>query len=555
MAGGGERETETETETGGPQRTWADERERRQRAVHELAARRAAEDASAVAIARAQLANAETASRPVTLRPPRRARYGTRRRVILAAIALALLVVAAGAGVVYVRRQSSAAQSAGSVRAVAAWLSIAPAANGIALCGNPAFGPSASASWSPDGQEIAVLGYANKCPSDDPISYAYQPGIVAIYSAATGTLVGRFNPDPAIAAALRLKPPQLPALGSGSSKAPPRGDTQHQIITYGNVLWSPDGTRLALLFAVDYFYNVQVQGNGAQYGTASWYGVATMTPSGGSPRVVAGPMPIFSEDTPAALPWEYDLAQGRYVPPPSAAINAFGAPQPHPTGLAYAWNPDGTLAIQQPLIPNKLPQTPKLGPVGNPTRDASFTIWQPGHIGPDSQLGPGVYQYSWQFAAWSPDGRYIMPSLGTIGFGFGELLVPRKYGLTPQQLASDLNPAEVYLPIRDAALRAMLQHDITGAVAWSPDGRRLAVIPEFLHGNNDQGVDLAGMRLYDCASGYQIAHLTTAVGGSSVYQPTIAWSPDGKQLMVSAEVTSTSTIAPATQLITLWRVP
>lgn len=536
--------------------TWSDERERRQQALRELAARRAAEDASPAEAATAQNARTGNAPRPATLRPPRRTRPGARQHIVLFAVALALLVVSVGAGAIYVRRQSSAAHVAPPARTAAARLSISPAANGIALCGNPAFGPSASATWSPDGQSIAVLGYVNKCPSDDPISYAYQPGVVAIYSAATGALIGRFNPDPAIAAALRLKPPQLPAPGSGGPGTPPRGDTQHQIITYGNVLWSPDGTRLALLFAVDYFYNVQVQGNGVQYGTASWYGVATMAPSGGSPVVVAGPTPTFSEDSPAAVPWEYDLVQGRYVLPPTAPSSAYGVPQPRSAGLAYAWNPDGTLAIQQALPPGSVPKTPRLGPVGNPTHDASFTIWQPGRITPDSQFGLGVYQYTWQFAAWSPDGRYVMPPLGSVGFGFGELLVPRKYGLTPQQLASDLNPAEVYLPMRDAALRTLLQQDITGAVAWSPDGRRLAVIPEILHGNNDQGADLAGMRLYDCASGYETVRFTGAVGaGEQAYQPTMAWSPDGKQLMVFATISSSSTIAPATQLITLWRLP
>lgn len=544
MAGGGEHENESDSELEiWTERTWADERERRQLALRELAQQRAAEEAATSSAARSV-----DAPRLGSLRPPRRIQPWMRRRVLLAAVALALLVVATGAGVVYVRRQAGMSHQAAPVRTVAARLSIAPAANGIAICGNPAFGPSASISWSPDGQEIAVLGYADRCPQDDPVSYAYQPGVVGIYSAATGALIGRFNPDQAITAALRLKPPHLPAPGTGGPGSPPRGDTQHQIITYGNVLWSPDGTRLALLFAVDYFYNVQIQGTSAQYSTAPWYGVATMTPSGGSPRVVAGPTPNYSEDNLTPPPLEYDLAQGRYVPQPSSPTTAYGVPQPRATGLAYTWNPDGTLAIQQALIAGSVPKTPKLRPVGNPTRDASFTIWQPGRIGPDPQLGPGVYQYNWQFAAWSPDGRYVMPSLGGVGFGFGELLVPRKYSLTPQQLASDLNPAEVYLPMRDAGLRTMLQQDITGAVAWSPDGRRLAVIPELLHGNTDQGADLSGMRLYDCASGYEIARLTTAVGGGQAYQPTMAWSPDGKQLMVSAQTQSGV-------LITLWRVP
>lgn len=544
----------------GSQDVWADERERRERALHDLAARRAAEDAAAAS--RATNTPASPPARPATLRPSRRARrrVGLRSRAALIAVVLVVLVAAVGAGAaVYLRRQAaSAAHHAPRVRTLAARLTILPDHDGIAVCGAPTSGPRSAVAWSPNGQTIAVMGYAGKCPENDPISYAYQPGVVALYSAATGALIGRVNPDPAITAALRLTPPQLQSYPD--VKASPRGDTSHQVISYDDVLWSPDGTRLALLFEVDYFFGVQPQGNGSvQFNTAPWYSVATMTPNGAAPEVVAGPPPVFSADAPSSLPWEYDLGQRRFLPPPPAQVNAYGIQQPQPIALAYSWNADGTLAIQQPLAPHSVPKAPRLGPVGNPTHDASFTIWQPGRIGPDSQLGPGVYQYSWQFPAWSPDGRYLMPSAG--GMGFGELLVPRKYGLTPSQLASDLNPIEAYLPIRDAGLQSMLQHDITGSVAWSPDGRRLAVIPELYGSNNqgaqsDLGADLAHMRVYDCASGDELAQLSVPLAaGEQTFQSTIGWSLDDKQVMVFAQSGSAAVVAPPTTTITLWRVP
>ena len=547
MASGGESKSDIERTQG----LADDERERRQRALRELARQSVAQSSADTAAPPAGSASAAT--RPASLRPPRRSRRGAhwlRSRGALVALALVLIVVAAGAGVVYVRQRVGATHPAPPVRTLAARLSISPAADGIAICSGPHFGFSSAVAWSPDGQSLAVLGNAGKCAESDPVSYAYQPGIVGIYSAATGALTGRFNPDLAITAALHLTPPQLPAPNDAPT-TPPRGDTSHQIITYDGVLWSPDGARLALLFEVDYFFGVQVQGNGAQYNTAPWYGVATMTPSGTDPVVIAGPPPVFSADHPAPPPWEFDLAQHRYLLPPSAPTNVYGVPRPQPVGLGYTWNADGTLAIQQALAPNSVPPAPRPGPVGNPTHDASFTIWQPGRITSDPQHGEGVYQYSWQFVAWSPDGRYLLLPTGTVGagfgIGFGELLVPRKYGPTPQELAAELNPAEVYLPVRDAALRAVLQHDITGSIAWSPNGRRLVVIPEIVHGTDDQGADLTGMRLYDCASGYEIARFTSDVAGGRVYQPAIAWSPNGTQIMVFAQTETGITI-------TLWHV-
>ncbi|HKS69554.1 MAG TPA: hypothetical protein VJQ45_04005, partial [Ktedonobacterales bacterium] len=112
MASGGESNIE--------QTEWQanDERERRQRALHDLArqsvAQSSADTAAPPAGGASASASASATPRPASLRPPRRSRRGVQRlrsRGALVALALVLIVVAAGAGVVYVRqRVGSAAQ-------------------------------------------------------------------------------------------------------------------------------------------------------------------------------------------------------------------------------------------------------------------------------------------------------------------------------------------------------------------------------------------------------------------------------------------------------------
>src|SRR5262252_6389770 len=102
---------------------------------------------------------------------------------------------------------------------VPAGLSITPGADGL--------GCVRDAAWSLDGSRIAVLGYqpdaTHPCPTSDPFSYAYEPGLVFIYSAATGALLTRLSPDRTIIPALHLKPPRLPALPSTMTST--RGNT------------------------------------------------------------------------------------------------------------------------------------------------------------------------------------------------------------------------------------------------------------------------------------------------------------------------------------------
>jgi hypothetical protein len=74
-----------------------------------------------------------------------------------------------------------------------------------------------------------------------PNGYDYQAGVLHIYTAATGRLVQTILPDPAVQAM-----PGIPA-------PPADSGTTKTVINYTQILWSPDGKRLALTFFVGHW--------------------------------------------------------------------------------------------------------------------------------------------------------------------------------------------------------------------------------------------------------------------------------------------------------------
>src|SRR5262249_5396275 len=140
-----------------------------------------------------------------------------------------------------------------------------------------------------------------------------------------------------------------------------------------------------------------------------------------------------------------------------------------PPALAYQWGTDGTLVPETLLTDNQVPVAPQPGPVGNPDGSTSFSIWQPGlaHV---ISLGGSFRAYAWStdFAAWSPDGRYLVDGLGLSG-----LLQPPER-LFPTDIAfvvSRMVHAPL-LPAHDATFLQVIR--AATAMAWSPNGRLLA---------------------------------------------------------------------------------
>src|SRR5262249_48369503 len=140
-----------------------------------------------------------------------------------------------------------------------------------------------------------------------------------------------------------------------------------------------------------------------------------------------------------------------------------------PPAVAYHWGGNGALLPDTLLAHATGPAASPLlpGPVGNPDGNTSFTIWQPGvarlmSLVDSSSVYP-MYTWSTDFAAWSPDGRYLIDSIGVSGLlqPPGQLFPSRKALVNAGMEQAPL------LPIHDAALLVVVKR--ATAIAWSPN--------------------------------------------------------------------------------------
>jgi len=348
----------------------------------------------------------------------------------------------------------------------------------------------ADAAWSPGGNLIAVLGYQD-CLEDD-----YGPGLVNLYQARSKHLLNQWKPGDAILRALNssLSPSLRQALEKILADDPVGASLS--VIDYRHVIWSPDGQRLALTFEI-----------AAQ--RPSVHGVVLMSRNGGSAQVLL-------QQHPAATPFSAAWDLGR--------SSSFDAPL-LPPALAYHWGTNGALVPEILLSTLSLPAVSSSppGPVGNPDGDTSFTIWQSGSAHAISLVDtPGastIYTWSTDFAAWSPDGRYLIDEIGLSGL----LQPPGQFFPGHKALVgSGLDQAPL-LPIHDAALLKVVNR--ATAIAWRPDGRVLAA---YTAGNI---VDL-----YDCTDGRKLTSLLvrTSDPAPPVHAVVMRWSPDGSLLLLSS---------------------
>jgi hypothetical protein len=287
------------------------------------------------------------------------------------------------------------------------------------------------AAWSLQSTRIALLGsqYDVACPDFGAIRRA---GLVTVYDAGSGKLLGTLHPDDAIAPAI-----QTFAQGVAPTATPPAADIA-PAIAYQHVLWSPDGKRLALTFSFDLsaIGLTLILPDGEP---EDLYGVVLLDANGAHPHIIMQPESAYARfGFLGSFAFEWDLQAGAIVvaSAPPYPTNTFGV---LPPALAYHWQPDGSIATDTPLSMNAPPSVPPLAPVGNPDGGRSFTIWQPGfvsgvaHTDPNGLLThlPGVYTLSAAFAAWSPDGRYLLDAVEPDGL----LELPG----TPHPTQDDLN--------------------------------------------------------------------------------------------------------------------
>jgi WD40 repeat protein len=295
-----------------------------------------------------------------------------------------------------------------------------------------------------------------------------------------------------------------PPLRRSSGKQPPpdsAGGDAASPISYEHVIWSPDGHQLAVTFEL-----------AAQ--EPSVHGVVLMNSDGESAQVL-----LHHQHLSTRVYDEWDLDQVASTSPSAPAL------KPLPPAVAYHWGGNGTLVPDNVLTHATLSTAPPLppGPVGNPDGNPWFTIWQPGVAHSmslvDSSNVYSMYTWSTDFAAWSPDGRYLVDGIGVSG-----LLQPpgQPFPSRKALVASGLEQAPL-LPIHDAVLLSVITS--ATSLAWSPNGRVLAA---YSTGNI--------VTLYECANGHKLAtlHVHTTSPAPLAHAVVLRWSPNGAYLLLSS---------------------
>ena len=338
-----------------------------------------------------------------------------------------------------------------------------------------------------------------------------MPGLVNLYEAQTGTLLRQLHPDDAIVHALKaaVASPSEPVARAAQQK---QGAGRGMVLSYMHIIWSPDNERLACTFRV-----------GAP--SPSLVGVVLMNRDGAHAQVLlARQNPLAPSST------EWDLERSQLI-----AANAF----PFPPALAYQWGPRGTVRPSRLLPPGALPAAPPLRGIGNPDGDRSFTLWQPAVTQVTvAYFAHGFTIHGWRtsFAAWSPDGRYLIADLSFRGMlDAPEVISPdARFGKVTDVPRAPNDPGPVGVTNQCAAVLKAVNTPL--AFAWSPNGRMLA---DYGTGN--------GVELYECPTGHQLTSfsLQSQYAAPSADAVALRWSPDGSHLLLAST---------AYGLASLWKV-
>jgi len=204
--------------------------------------------------------------------------------------------------------------------------------------------------------------------------------------------------------------------------------------------------------------------------------------------------------------------------------------------------------------------------IGDPAGGSTFSMWQPGIVAFSNStdvdnspvtVTPGVYSWSSSFVAWSPDGRHLVDAVSLLGtvHPAGEP-IPTTTGLQAfgwEHLGN--------VGIRDRAMQSLLASLRPGAfgqsfdhLAWSPNGRILAAIPEGGSAANSTGEPTSqSVTLHDSATGRPLGALRTGLNARVTANDlstdrylsstsVLLWSADGTHLLVYDDQAGTITI-------------
>lgn len=375
--------------------------------------------------------------------------------------------------------------------------------------------------WSPDSARVAALGYSTP-------GQCAGVGYVNLYDATSGKLTTALTLDTVVLRALTT-------INSDSNLNP--------FITYQRTVWSPSGRLLAVTLTI---YTALVAPNTSA--NLAYSGLVLMDSSGGNIKVLLQPYPAYNA---VATRWDLTAGKATIIPAPTVTVGPDTLTYSTlPPALWYSWTADDALvasvALRTDTTPQGGPLTQASAPIGNPTSDGQFSVWQSGvaslrmtpmHGGGDTVI-PGAYTWDTAFATWSPDGRYLVDpvSLSARMQPHGAT-APSGQGLRTLGLAGS-----PLLPVRDAGLGAVLGGmSSTGydpasqrvILAWNADAHLLAAYPSssltpaYLPGQTPQ------VTIYDATSGAIMRRLTV----SSTVGPTylrvdgaVRWSPDSRRL-------------------------
>ena len=387
----------------------------------------------------------------------------------------------------------------------------------------------ADVAWSHDGTRVAVAGSESfgSCPG---------AGAVNIYNATTGKLLTQIRNDGDILHTIDAAFP---------------GTDHTLLISYRHALWSRDDRQLAVPFGITFPDAPNAE-------TAPGFaGLVLLDIGGGAPpRVLLHPTRGF---VPNVARWDLSAGSSTLTSPQITGSGYYNHEDlaSLPPAYSYTWDAGGALVPAIPLSA-QLPQ-PCGYPVGDPAFGGAVSIWQPGEaalsifgiVGNSSmEVLPGAYTWQTYFASWSPDGRYLLDDMQL-------LFRTEPIGKTPPSAAGlgalGLERAPV-VPIRDHALQSVYASLSTDTfdpahqhvtLAWSPDGRYLAALPETFFAGQSTGQVSHPVAVYGCASGAAVRTLAPppalaqpGFGGPSA----LRWSPDGSRLLLFDPTTSTLVI-------------
>jgi hypothetical protein len=498
---------------------------RRLAILHELAQSRIGDSLKTPAVSAPSSTSQPTdtgAFAPAAPWPERRA-AGRRVRWMLPITLVALLAV--GFAALYLAR--------GATQSQAPQKTALP--KDIALTDNGLTCPRGAA-WSPDGKDIAVVGYKENCADNFPGSYQYHAGALQIYDATSGGLLGEYKLDDAVQPRLRL-PTQPAALSP-------------EAILYDTVSWSPNGRRVAVTFNAFHW----VQNPCFNPGLTVTGVVVTDAFSSNGPNASAHAFDVF-----VRAPKQNDFSSPVWDLQEARQLNTAFVP-----ALGYRWGDSGSLQPMTPLTVGARPAAPALGPIGDPHGSAPYTMWQPAeityalhYVAPTAedcgfqlvaaQTPPYIFQSD--YSAWSPDGRYLAANAG-----FQALLQLDGAPAPDAKTLGDLALTQtVAAPIRDKALQQTLiqlaqtpggggfGNTLLARVSWRPDGKILAAYHVYT------GVQVTGydriLTLYDCATGKSLGDLPppkhTGQGQDDYESSRLYWAPNGTRLLLMDAQTTT----------------